>query len=220
MFKKCLVSITFILMLFFASMTQAEAQNTEFLACVFGESAFPPTTNSVVIEEGNARENGEISLIDALVGYTIVDGDVNAPIRFYKELLLRTGFQISAEQTFSIHATKDGLFFGVAVLRPLNGTQGSLFFGITGDATGFNCFQPPIVDADGDGVADSTDNCPTTSNPTQADWDNDGVGDACDAPSDKEQCKNGGWANFLFPRTFSNQGDCIQFVNTGNQRSL
>lgn len=34
-------------------------------------------------------------------------------------------------------------------------------------------------------------------------------------PADKDACKNGGWATFNVPRTFSNQGDCIQFVNTG-----
>jgi hypothetical protein len=34
-------------------------------------------------------------------------------------------------------------------------------------------------------------------------------------PTDKDQCKNGGWRTFDFPRTFINQGDCIQFVNTG-----
>ena len=38
------------------------------------------------------------------------------------------------------------------------------------------------------------------------------------APSDKEQCKNGGWATFNPSRPagpFKNQGDCIQFANTG-----
>jgi CSLREA domain-containing protein len=35
------------------------------------------------------------------------------------------------------------------------------------------------------------------------------------APTNKDQCKNGGWRNFDNPRTFKNQGDCIQFVNTG-----
>lgn len=34
-------------------------------------------------------------------------------------------------------------------------------------------------------------------------------------PTDKDQCKNGGWQTFNFPHTFKNQGDCIQFVNTG-----
>ena len=34
-------------------------------------------------------------------------------------------------------------------------------------------------------------------------------------PTSKDQCKDGGWATFTFPHPFKNQGDCIQFVNTG-----
>jgi hypothetical protein len=34
-------------------------------------------------------------------------------------------------------------------------------------------------------------------------------------PTDKKQCKKGGWSEFDFPKAFKNQGDCIQFVNTG-----
>lgn len=34
-------------------------------------------------------------------------------------------------------------------------------------------------------------------------------------PRNREQCRNGGWMNFDLPRRFKNQGDCIQFVNTG-----
>jgi hypothetical protein len=37
-----------------------------------------------------------------------------------------------------------------------------------------------ITDTDGDGIPDSTDNCPAVANPDQADADNDGLGDACD----------------------------------------
>ena len=40
---------------------------------------------------------------------------------------------------------------------------------------------PPAPDEDGDGVADSKDNCPNIANPDQADADGDGVGDACDS---------------------------------------
>lgn len=36
-----------------------------------------------------------------------------------------------------------------------------------------------IFDADGDGILDETDNCPTISNPDQADGDGDGFGNAC-----------------------------------------
>jgi streptogramin lyase len=34
-------------------------------------------------------------------------------------------------------------------------------------------------------------------------------------PRTSDECKKGGWTTFQFPRTFKNQGDCIQFVNTG-----
>jgi hypothetical protein len=35
-------------------------------------------------------------------------------------------------------------------------------------------------DSDGDGVAETVDNCPTVANPDQVDWDADGRGNACD----------------------------------------
>ena len=34
-------------------------------------------------------------------------------------------------------------------------------------------------------------------------------------PTSKEECKDNGWQTFTVPRAFKNQGDCIQFVNTG-----
>jgi tripartite motif-containing protein 71 len=34
-------------------------------------------------------------------------------------------------------------------------------------------------------------------------------------PATKDECKHGGWQSFHFPRTFKNQGDCVQFVETG-----
>ncbi len=36
-------------------------------------------------------------------------------------------------------------------------------------------------DIDGDGIADSVDNCPTDFNPDQEDSDEDGVGDSCES---------------------------------------
>ncbi len=44
----------------------------------------------------------------------------------------------------------------------------------------------PIADADGDGVPDSSDNCPTIVNGTQDDLDSDNIGNACDTcPNDQ-----------------------------------
>lgn len=83
-------------------------------------------------------------------------------------------------------------------------------------------FEP---DSDGDGVSDCLDNCPTVSNPGQANFDGDATGDVCDSDDDNDgvadnldlcpgtapgttvnttgcplvtnsdQCKNGGWVN-------------------------
>lgn len=38
-----------------------------------------------------------------------------------------------------------------------------------------------VADQDGDGIPDATDNCPTVSNPDQADANHNGVGDACES---------------------------------------
>jgi hypothetical protein len=40
------------------------------------------------------------------------------------------------------------------------------------------------------------------------------VTDAHPMPTSKDQCKNGGWKNFL---GFKNQGDCVSFVATGGK---
>ncbi|MBA3248838.1 MAG: Ig-like domain-containing protein [Geodermatophilaceae bacterium] len=42
-----------------------------------------------------------------------------------------------------------------------------------------NWVPPTPTDQDGDGLADTADNCPTVRNPGQADTDDDGAGDAC-----------------------------------------
>jgi hypothetical protein len=46
-------------------------------------------------------------------------------------------------------------------------------------------------DADGDGVVDANDNCPSVANPGQADTDGDGAGDACDNQDNRDSDGDG-----------------------------
>jgi hypothetical protein len=39
---------------------------------------------------------------------------------------------------------------------------------------------------------------------------------ACGGPLAVEECKDGGWSDFDYPRTFANQGDCMDFVKYGS----
>ena len=74
-----------------------------------------------------------------------------------------------------------------------------------------------MTDFDGDGRADDLDNCRTDPNADQLDTDGDGVGNACDAPSDKDECKDGGWRTFS-TIAFPNQGQCVSFVESRRPR--
>ena len=56
-----------------------------------------------------------------------------------------------------------------------------------------------------------TTNISPAGQPSRIDVD----GPLCGPPRRRKECKNGGWMRFNHPRTFRNQGDCIQFVNTG-----
>jgi hypothetical protein len=76
-----------------------------------------------------------------------------------------------------------------------------------GDSQGDACDN----DDDNDGVPDSQDACPNTPLGTP-------VSDTgCPKAVTANQCKNGGWQTLQRQNgtTFKNQGDCIQYVNTG-----
>lgn len=59
-----------------------------------------------------------------------------------------------------------------------------------GDTTGLQIIYPGIMDSDLDGIANHLDNCPSISNPNQADVDADEIGDVCDLDNDNDGILN------------------------------
>ena len=80
-----------------------------------------------------------------------------------------------------------GLTNGVSVtmrLRAVNANGNSAY------SDSFT-FTPVAPDADGDGVSDGADNCPSVANADQTDTDADGDGDACDNDDDGDSIADG-----------------------------
>ncbi|MFC2134745.1 MopE-related protein [Bacteroidota bacterium] len=68
--------------------------------------------------------------------------------------------------------------------------SGNYFVAVDAGARHGLALRSVVVDSDEDGVSDEWDNCPLTSNPSQADCNSNGVGDACDGvnPAAQENC--------------------------------
>ncbi|MDP9299430.1 MAG: thrombospondin type 3 repeat-containing protein [Actinomycetota bacterium] len=89
----------------------------------------------------------------------------------------------------------------------VSGTSGDCLSGADAFTIDLTVTAPAVTDSDGDGVPDSTDNCPSVANANQTDTDGDGIGDACDStpngpdadgdgvPDSTDNCPNAANAN-------------------------
>ncbi len=79
-------------------------------------------------------------------------------------------------QTFDLSVAPLVSGSNVLAIQGHNLTQSSSDFSLIASLTAESC----PADSDGDGACDGSDNCPSTSNPSQTDTDSDTRGDACD----------------------------------------
>ena len=70
-----------------------------------------------------------------------------------------------------------------ATLSPTGSNDPQSITGSVSSITYMLSVSQPVTDTDGDGVPDSSDNCPNAANADQADADGDGLGNACDSNS-------------------------------------
>ena len=188
----------------------------------FGTSSAGPTT----VQAGSVEFNGFPTDIRFSVD---VEG---TSVRMFNtsysdiEFAIPTTVTISVSGSQTITGINSVTINGVTDFMPqdVSFTSNSVTLDVTG--SGWNAETSVVVelqlncstDTDNDGIPDT---CDIDQNPGAVDFDRDGIVDssACDTqigpPTNREQCKSGGWSRFNSPRTFRNQGDCIQFVNTG-----
>uniref|UniRef100_UPI004047E191 thrombospondin type 3 repeat-containing protein n=1 Tax=Algoriphagus sp. TaxID=1872435 RepID=UPI004047E191 len=146
---------------------------------------FNTKTMGIHVEDFNNDGFGDILVSNTHRG---ARGDISLFLNTGKKFILFNKNLGETGWTFPIDINKDGYFeflnFESKSFKWENATSqdnpNNRISLIEFDYNNFN------VDIDSDGILNSLDNCPTTSNPNQADRNSNGIGDVCDDP-DKDE---------------------------------
>jgi thrombospondin type 3 repeat protein len=140
---------------------------------------------------GPSQLSGPVDFVMTLgpiPGACLLDPSCPAEIPFHISLASIAGETLS-EGDGGADVTLDVDFNGVLKNGEETGsfTNGKIVLGVflcpVGESAALTIVGNPVSclqDTDGDGVVDTTDNCPTIPNPRQADEDRNGVGDLCE----------------------------------------
>jgi subtilisin-like proprotein convertase family protein len=135
-----------------------------------------PDGTEIILSQGNGGDGDNYT-------NTVFDNDATTPIGNGSAPF--TGVFLPEGDITQLNGTISGGIW------TLNAEDTIFIFDGTIDNWSIEICGEPQTDTDGDGIPDSTDNCPSIANVDQSDLDNDNIGDVCDDDIDGDSILNG-----------------------------
>ena len=160
----------------------AAGNQTRLLGTTLRVDENPPTQPAVTAPTGSTsdstpeiRWNASSDAASGVAGYIVLVRNASGTIVFSRNVPATALRVVTVEDPLPIGAyTAEVVAYDGSVPQPFTATDTSAFTVVPPDPG-----QPP-PDTDGDGVADTADNCPQNPNPNQENFDGDAAGDHCD----------------------------------------